>query len=143
MKKDRTIWLIIPFIAIVMWWWWGNVGPQPEPDHYEGPASSQGPERIDPDSGLPWVNEAGLPSDAKNTLELIKTGGPFPYPPDDQVFGNFEGILPKEAKGYYREYTVETPGSDDRGPRRIVVGSGGEYYWTTDHYQSFERIENP
>ncbi len=143
MKKDRTIWLIIPFIAVVMWWWWGNIGPQAEPGHYEGQVASPGPERIDPQSGLPFVNEAGLPRDAKDTIELIKAGGPYPYPQDDEVFRNDEGVLPAEAPDYYREYTVETPGEDDRGPRRIVVGAGGEYYWTKDHYQTFERIENP
>jgi len=94
----------------------------------------------DPVSGLPWVDLAELPSEAADTVDLIDAGGPYPYDEDDGTFGNFEGILPDQPRGYYREYTVETPGSNDRGARRIVAGSEGELYWTADHYQSFERI---
>jgi len=94
----------------------------------------------DPESGLAWVDLAGLPPEAADTVELIDAGGPYPYDEDDGTFGNFEGILPDQPRGYYREYTVETPGSNDRGARRIVAGSEGELYWTADHYQSFERI---
>ena len=57
------------------------------------------------------------------------------------VFENRERILPAEQRGYYREYTVPTPGEDDRGARRIVTGDEGQYYWTEDHYASFERID--
>ncbi len=67
-------------------------------------------------------------------------GGPFPYEEDGGVFGNYEGLLPDRERGYYREYTVETPGSDDRGARRIVTGEEGELYWTEDHYASFEQV---
>lgn len=91
-------------------------------------------------SGLPWVDLADLPPEAADTVGLIDAGGPYPYDEDDGTFGNFEGILPDRPRGYYREYTVETPGSNDRGARRIVAGSEGELYWTADHYQSFERI---
>lgn len=95
----------------------------------------------DPVSGLPWIAESALPPQARDTLALIASGGPFPYPRNDnQTFQNREGILPREPRGYYKEFTVETPGEDDRGPRRIVTGSGGEKYWTADHYDSFERI---
>jgi ribonuclease T1 len=82
-------------------------------------------------------------------LQLIKAGGPFPYPhKDGSVFGNFEKKLPPKARGYYREYTVPTPKRPDRGARRIVAGPGhtgdvatsGEYYYTADHYRSFRRI---
>ncbi|MDH2416723.1 ribonuclease domain-containing protein [Nocardioides sp. CER19] len=97
--------------------------------------------RVDPESGLPWVGVADLPPQARQTLELIDAGGPFPYPgKDGSTFGNLEGLLPKEPRGYYAEYTVPTPGSRDRGARRIITGEGGEYYWTADHYQQFERI---
>lgn len=82
----------------------------------------------------------GLPIEARATLELIKAGGPFPYRQDHRVFGNREGLLPKRSRGYYREYTVRTPGMRDRGARRIVAGDGGEYYYTDDHYRSFRRI---
>lgn len=95
----------------------------------------------DPESGLPWVGVADLPAEAAETLELIDDGGPYPYDRDGVVFENREGILPDEGYGYYHEYTVETPGEDDRGARRIVTGASGEFYWTEDHYDSFERID--
>jgi ribonuclease T1 len=81
-----------------------------------------------------------LPVEARETLQRIKSGGPFPYRQDGRVFSNREMLLPKKSQGYYREYTVSTPGSRDRGARRIVAGSSGEYYYTDDHYSSFRRI---
>jgi ribonuclease T1 len=81
-----------------------------------------------------------LPPEARETLALIKAGGPFPYARDGVVFNNREGLLPKHQRGYYREYTVKTPGARDRGARRIVAGRGGEFYYTHDHYRSFKRI---
>ena len=91
-----------------------------------------------------------LPPEARTTLALIKQGGPFPYPrKDGSTFGNFEKRLPEQPRGYYREYTVPTPASRDRGARRIVAGKGrtgsvatsGEYYYSHDHYRSFRRIQ--
>jgi ribonuclease T1 len=81
-----------------------------------------------------------LPPEARYTLELIQARGPFPYEQDGRVFRNREGRLPKRDRGYYREYTVQTPGARDRGPRRIVAGSRGDYYYTDDHYRTFRRI---
>ena len=81
-----------------------------------------------------------LPKEGRATFALIKQGGPFQYKRDGIVFGNFEKRLPVKKRGYYREYTVPTPGSRDRGARRIVAGDGGEYYYTADHYKSFRRI---
>ena len=81
-----------------------------------------------------------LPLEARDTLALIKAGGPFPYARDGAVFGNRERLLPKRERGYYREYTVKTPGARDRGARRIIAGRGGEYYYTDDHYRSFKVI---
>lgn len=81
-----------------------------------------------------------LPPEARRTLALIRQGGPFPYARDGSVFGNREGLLPRQNRGYYREYTVVTPGSRDRGARRIVSGRVGEYWYTADHYRSFRRI---
>jgi ribonuclease T1 len=89
-----------------------------------------------------------LPPEAAQTLKLIRRGGPFPYRKDGTVFQNRERRLPQQPAGYYREYTVPTPGSPDRGARRIVAGEGaagdvrasGEYYYTGDHYRSFRRI---
>ena len=83
---------------------------------------------------------AELPNEARTTLQLIKQGGPFPYARDGAVFGNFERRLPVKKRGYYREYTVSTPGKRDRGARRIVAGEGGEYYYTEDHYRTFHKI---
>ena len=76
----------------------------------------------------------------RETLALIKKGGPFPHARDGVAFGNRENLLPKHDRGYYREYTVKTPGARDRGARRIVAGAGGEYFYTDDHYRSFRRI---
>ena len=86
-----------------------------------------------------------LPLEARQTVALIKAGGPFPYQRDGSVFHNREGLLPKRSRGYYREYTVKTPGAKDRGARRIVAGGCGEfgcveYFYTDDHYRSFRRI---
>ncbi|MEO3753786.1 ribonuclease [Streptomyces sp. B6B3] len=83
-----------------------------------------------------------LPPEAYDTLDLIEVGGPYPYPEDGGVFENREGLLPSQPIGYYHEYTVETPGSDDRGARRIVTGdSFEEDYYTSDHYESFDLID--
>lgn len=91
------------------------------------------------------VAAADLPPQARHTLALIKQGGPFPYAKDGAVFGNFERRLPFRPRGYYHEYTVKTPGSRDRGPRRIIAGGDpmatGEFYYTEDHYQTFRRIK--
>ena len=81
-----------------------------------------------------------LPKEAKATIALIKKGGPYPYAKDGAIFGNREGLLPKQKRGYYREYTVKTPGERTRGARRIVVGSAGEMYFTEDHYNHFRLI---
>ena len=86
------------------------------------------------------VPAAKLPPEAHETLARIKAGGPYPYPQDGRTFRNREKLLPERGRGYYREYTVKTPGARDRGARRIVVGRGGEFYYTEDHYRSFRRI---
>ena len=88
-------------------------------------------------SGFEQVSLSSLPPEATDTVDLIQQGGPYPYPEDGQTFENREGILPDCETGYYAEYTVETPGSDDRGARRFVVGANGEYFYTDDHYESF------
>jgi ribonuclease T1 len=81
-----------------------------------------------------------LPSEARTTLQLIEKGGPFPHQRDGAVFGNFERRLPLKQRGYYREFTVPTPGRRDRGARRIVAGEKGECYYTEDHYRTFRKI---
>jgi len=89
------------------------------------------------------VRVEALPPEARRTLELIQAGGPFPYERDGTVFSNRERQLPSRERGYYREYTVKTPGLHDRGPRRIVAGRDGDYYYTDDHYRTFRRIIRP
>lgn len=91
-------------------------------------------------SGLSSIPESGLPPEGRRVLALIRAGGPYQYSQDDQTFGNFERILPRRDRGYYREYTVPTPGERDRGARRIVAGEDGEKYYTDDHYESFKFI---
>lgn len=86
------------------------------------------------------VDLSSLPAEAKDTLLLIRQGGPFPYPRDGVVFGNFEKSLPIKQRGYYHEYTVKTPGVRNRGARRIVCGKVTECYYSDDHYETFRRI---
>lgn len=93
--------------------------------------------------GLATVRSADLPTQARQVLGLIDAGGPFPYPQDGTVFGNVERLLPAHPRGWYREFTVPTPGSRDRGARRVVAGKDGARYYTADHYESFARIEEP
>ena len=98
----------------------------------------------DPNSGLLFIARRALPAEGQRMLSLIERGGPFAYQKDGVTFGNREGILPRQRSGYYHEYTVSTPGSGDRGARRIVCGSprnsAAECYYTADHYASFKRI---
>lgn len=96
--------------------------------------------RDDRASSIPVVAIAALPAEARDTLQLIKQGGPFPYPRDGVVFNNYEHILPQQPRGYYHEYTVKTPGVRHRGARRIVCGVVPECYYSGDHYRSFQRI---
>ncbi|HEY8609190.1 MAG TPA: ribonuclease [Noviherbaspirillum sp.] len=95
--------------------------------------------------GLKTISVRDLPAEARHTLLLIKQGGPFPYAKDGRVFGNYEGVLPRQKRGYYHEFTVKTPGARNRGARRIVSGgepaTSGEYYYTDDHYATFRRIQ--
>ncbi len=98
------------------------------------------PTRAGP-AGMATVRESELPKEARSTLRLIDDDGPFPYNQDGVVFQNREGILPRQARGYYHEYTVVTPGSRDRGARRMITGDGGEFYYTEDHYDSFYWVE--
>lgn len=88
---------------------------------------------------------AFLPAQAHDTLALIARGGPFPHAQDGTVFGNREHLLPERPRGYYHEYTVETPGSRDRGARRIITGGDppAVYYYTDDHYRSFREFTVP
>jgi guanyl-specific ribonuclease Sa len=94
------------------------------------------------DSGLPVKALSALPPQASDTWKLIEAGGPYPYPRnDDVVFENREKRLPGKKSGYYHEYTVKTPGSPDRGARRLITGQAHELYYTGDHYASFVVVD--
>lgn len=103
--------------------------------HAKGPRSSE---------SMATIGVAELPRQGQETYRLIREGGPFPYDKDGSVFGNRERLLPAEKRGYYREYTVKTPGSRDRGARRLVCGgkprTPDACYYTSDHYASFKRV---
>jgi len=151
--RGSTLTWLAPLIvlALVLGLWWvanrdsgtsAGDAPGTRASATGGPSGTAYPSASDtPDSGLETVAESDLPREAQATLELIRAGGPYPYDQDDRTFQNREGILPRQQRGYYREYTVETPGSDDRGARRIVGGRGGDRYWTSDHYDSFRQIQ--
>ncbi|WP_346960926.1 ribonuclease domain-containing protein [uncultured Arthrobacter sp.] len=102
-----------------------------------GPVPSSG---VANPSRLPEINASSLPPEARRVLALIARGGPYPYSRDNVTFKNLERILPRKASGYYREFTVPTPGVTSRGARRIVTGATGEKYYTADHYESFKFI---
>jgi ribonuclease T1 len=91
------------------------------------------------------IAAADLPKEGREVLELIHDGGPFRYERDGVVFGNYEHLLPAEHRGYYHEYTVRTPGANNRGARRIICGGKAKApdvcYYTSDHYRSFKRIQ--
>ena len=105
------------------------------------PTGQPEPDTASPSAQLP----AFLPPEARETLALIASGGPFPHQQDGVVFGNYEHLLPAQPRGYYHEYTVETPGARDRGARRIITGGSPPevYYYTDDHYRSFREFEVP
>lgn len=116
----------------------------PRPPATEIPATpsplATAPKQSPPDDGLPTIAFDQLPQEAQETIALIDQGGPFPFSKDGSIFQNRERLLPLRPRGYYREYTVITPGEPDRGARRIVAGAGGELYYTDDHYASFKRV---
>jgi ribonuclease T1 len=151
--RQRYRWLLLLAAATMLVAWLVAGGGQgdedPEGDSRStssSPSPTTSPSRddataTDAASGLPVVRLAALPPEAGRTVELIDAGGPFPEPDHDGgTFGNREELLPDQPLGYYREYTVPTPGVDHRGARRIVAGDGEELYWTDDHYSSFSLI---
>ena len=93
-----------------------------------------------PSPAVEEIPVAELPREARQTLALIRKGGPYPYAKDGAIFGNREGRLPRQKRGYYREYTVRTPGERTRGARRIIAGRAGDFWYTADHYATFRRI---
>ena len=137
--------LLAVVVVLVVWWWAGHGSDGQLEERAAGGSSARSAPSAagsapKDDSGLPTVQLAELPREAQRTLDLIAAGGPYPYSRDGVVFQNRERLLPRKAGGYYHEYTVPTPGEDDRGARRIITGDGGELYWTPDHYASFRVI---
>ena len=139
MRKLSPIVLLVLLLA--GWWWLQKPATQEADAQYPSSAAAAAPEpaRAPAIAAEPSALPFFLPHEARQTLALIASGGPFPYPQDDSVFGNREGRLPKQPRGYYREYTVQTPGLSHRGARRIVTGGRppAVYYYTDDHYESF------
>lgn len=131
----RRIGMFVVLAVLAVFWWQssgiGDAGPGGPSAPISAPSTSAAPA------------ERALPVEARETIALIDAGGPFPYDRDGAVFENRERRLPAHDRGYWREYTVDTPGSDDRGARRLVEGEAGDLYYTDDHYGSFRRIRGP
>ncbi len=127
------LWLVLLAGAALFW----NYRAPPSPP------STVAPERTAATAAAPATLPAFLPTEAHATLERIARGGPFEHSQDGGVFGNYEGLLPNQPRGYYHEYTVETPGAGNRGARRIITGGTPPvvWYYTDDHYRSFRRFE--
>ncbi len=166
-RTGRAALALLACVAVVGVWWWASAG-GPAGSSHTSPSATAGPRqgaggadgaggatvRPAPTTGIAarvqtqqpdrtvgaLVLESALPPGARHTIELIHRGGPFPYSRDGVVFGNREGLLPSQPSGYYREYTVTTPGQPDRGARRIITGREGAMYYTDDHYASFRLV---
>ncbi|TPG10120.1 ribonuclease [Rhodanobacter glycinis] len=132
-RLNHVILLAAAVFAVVLW-----------QRHTSGPAGTVNPATTAPTSqGTSAVVPDFLPAQAHATLDAVARGGPFEHSQDGVVFGNYEGLLPKQPRGYYHEYTVETPGARTRGTRRIITGGTPPvaWYYTDDHYRSFRRFE--
>ncbi|GHB96524.1 ribonuclease domain-containing protein [Thermomonas carbonis] len=150
-KRNPLGWLLLAIALVAAWQLWpARDAAQNEPALAPAPREASAPQsmpaspalaevRADPAPALPDF----LPAEAHRTIALIQRGGPFPHRQDGGVFGNREGHLPRQPSGWYREYTVDTPGLGHRGARRIVTGGQPprEWYYTDDHYDSFRRFD--
>lgn len=140
MRTNRLLpWVIL--IAVIGWFYFKHT-PRGQVDTATPTTQAQAdttPRTSGPDQGGCPVLPGFLPQEALQTIKLIESDGPFPHRQDGTVFGNREGLLPSQTNGYYHEYTVETPGADNRGARRIITGGTPPtvYYYTADHYSSF------
>jgi len=137
----RHAWLIVAVLLVLAWEWWGR-GAAPTFSAGSIPAEVETRPAPAEAKRKQFGNEA-LSPEVASTLRLIRAGGPFPFARDGVVFGNYEGRLPSRPRGYYHEYTVPTPGLSHRGARRIVAGGDPprEFWYSGDHYESFQRIE--
>ena len=158
MRRHRHLWLTAAVVLIGLWAW--TQQSRNGALHAPGPAptATTPASRSDPSAAIAFPTTTTpsnparypefLPREAHAVLDDIARGGPYDYRQDGNVFQNRERRLPSQPRGYYREYTVETPGSGDRGPRRIVTGGGiageslpREYWYSDDHYRSFRRFD--
>ncbi|MFK3648268.1 ribonuclease domain-containing protein [Lysobacter enzymogenes] len=139
----RNLWPIAIVALIALWAWnqYGRRAPSPASAPVAIADAARAPQGARGDASYP----AFLPAEAHDVLRRIQSGGRFEHRQDGSTFQNRERRLPPQPRGYYREYTVETPGSDDRGARRIVTGGDPptEYYYSDDHYRSFRRFDPP
>jgi guanyl-specific ribonuclease Sa len=143
MSRAWLVRLLIAVLLVGLGWWLGS---RPHDGaEARAPASASAPAvetvaKHSPATPKRADDLARLPPEVAETLALIDRGGPFPYAKDGTVFQNREGQLPRKPRGYYREFTVPTPGSRDRGARRLIAGGDGEVYYTGDHYRTFKRL---
>ncbi|MFT3897547.1 MAG: ribonuclease domain-containing protein [Thermomonas sp.] len=146
MSRNAWIWIGLLLLAFVAGDWFAShraASTAAFPASTSTPSPREAPVPLPRAEPAPMPDASGLPAEARDTLALIARGGPFEHRQDGAVFQNREHRLPSRPRGWYREYTVETPGSDDRGARRIVTGGTppGEYWYSDDHYRSFRRID--
>ncbi len=141
MKRQSafSVLLVVALVSAVLW----TQRSAPEPSGHDTGATQPAPRSAQ--NGTPADWPAFLPQEARPVLRRIATGTTHPHRQDGTVFQNREGRLPSQPRGYYREYTVETPGLNHRGARRIVTGGQppAVYYYTDDHYGSFRRFDPP
>lgn len=150
--RHPLVWVLLAIALVVAWRVWPVPDTGPAATHAPAsgavesvpatPSPHAAPSARAPASEAPAL-PAFLPPEAHRTIALIQRDGPFPHRQDGSVFGNREGHLPRQPRGWYREYTVDTPGLDHRGARRIVTGGRPprEWYYTDDHYDSFRRFD--
>jgi len=158
--RNPWVW-VAAAVLCALWLFWPRTVKSPGPAEIPAPAPVEAPAST-PATNAPLANPGAsaardatrttrarrdipdfLPPEALRTLALIERGGPFPYRQDGGEFGNREGRLPQRPRGWYREYTVDTPGLSHRGARRIVTGGHPPevWYYTDDHYDSFRAFE--
>jgi guanyl-specific ribonuclease Sa len=148
----RYAWILVALAVLALWAWQQRTPPvvAHAPSTAQAPSRDASPQALPPVAGesadagtASWPN--WLPPEAIDTLQRIERDGPFAHRQDGATFQNRERLLPPQPRGYYREYTVEAPGSRDRGARRIVAGGTPpvEYFYSDDHYRSFRRFLPP
>ncbi|AKU18798.1 hypothetical protein VV02_10050 [Luteipulveratus mongoliensis] len=136
--------VIIGLLLLILVIVWGARSGSPDPmstPSADNRTSATGTASTVPTSNLPTIAYDQLPPEAQRTLALIAKGGPYPYRQDGVTFQNRERGLPIQPRGYYKEFTVVTPGSKDRGARRVIKARDGTVFYTDDHYESFRRIK--